>query len=96
MREILFVLVFLILICLLIPMSASPEGKFLGRLGGSRYDPESTNNPYGKYGSRYSPDSINNPYGEFGSIYSDKSPNNPYATDPPAIFSDGEVWGWED
>jgi hypothetical protein len=26
-------------------------------------DPESISNPFGRYGSRFSPDSINNPYG---------------------------------
>ncbi|WP_285295821.1 hypothetical protein [Aureimonas altamirensis] len=45
---------------------------------GSRYDPDSINNPYGQYGSRYSPDSVNNPYSERGSRYSADSPNNPY------------------
>ena len=61
------------------------SGKYLGHLGGSQYDPNSTNNPYGKYGSQYSPDSINNPYGQYGSKYSNQSPNNPYATQPPVI-----------
>ena len=45
-------------------------GKYLGQLGGSQYTPDSTNNPYGKYGSQYSPN----------------SPNNPYATNPPVII----------
>ena len=45
-------------------------GKYLGQLGGSQYAPDSTNNPYGKYGSQYSPN----------------SPNNPYATNPPVII----------
>ena len=61
-------------------------GKYLGQLGGSQYAPDSTNNPYGKYGSQYSPDSINNPYGNYGSKYSPNSPNNPYATNPPVII----------
>ena len=65
----------------------SPDGKYLGKLGGSRYDADSTSNPYGKYGSRYSSDSINNPYGEYGSKYSNKSPNNPYATQQPRIIN---------
>jgi hypothetical protein len=62
-------------------------GKYLGQLGGSRYAPDSTNNPYGKYGSQYSPDSINNPYGNYGSQFSNNSPNNPYATNPPVIIN---------
>jgi hypothetical protein len=61
-------------------------GKYLGQLGGSQYAPDSTNNPYGKYGSKYSTDSINNPYGKYGSEYSNDSPNNPYATNPPVII----------
>lgn len=58
----------------------SQSGKYLGQLGGSQYDTNSTNNTYGRYGSRYSPDSINNPYGQYGSRYSNKSTNNPYET----------------
>lgn len=62
-------------------------GKYLGRLSADRYDPDSTSNPYGRYGSRYSSDSINNPYGQYGSRYSPDSPNNPYATNPPKVIS---------
>ncbi len=65
-------------------------GKYLGQLGGSQYAPDSTNNPYGKYGSQYSPDSINNPYGNYGSQYSPNSPNNPYATNPPVIIDNNQ------
>jgi hypothetical protein len=61
------------------------DGKYLGKLGGSQYDPDSTSNPYGRYGSKYSADSINNPYGKYGSEYSNESPNNPYATEQPRI-----------
>ena len=60
--------------------------KYLGQLGGSQYAPDSTNNPYGRYGSQFSPDSINNPYGNYGSQFSNNSPNNPYATNPPVII----------
>lgn len=62
-------------------------GKYLGNLGGNKYDPNSTSNPYGRYGSEYSADSINNPYGQYGSKYSADSPNNPYASNPPAIVA---------
>jgi hypothetical protein len=65
------------------------NGKYLGQLGGSQYDANSTNNPYGQYGSKYSADSINNPYGQYGSEYSNKSPNNPYATQAPVIIDNG-------
>lgn len=43
------------------PYIVSQDGKYLGTLDG-QYDPESVNNPYGRYGSKYSPDSANNPY----------------------------------
>ena len=68
------------------PILVSPDGTYLGKLGGNPYDADSTSNPYGEYGSRYSPKSINNPYGEYGSPYSNKSPNNPYATEAPKII----------
>lgn len=48
-------------------------GKYLGNLSSNRFDPDSVNNQFGRYGSRYSPD----------------SPNNPYATNPPAIIHPG-------
>jgi hypothetical protein len=78
------------------PLLANPPalvdrqaGEYLGDLGGNRYNPNSTDNPYGQYGSRYSGDSINNPYGKRGSKYSGDSPNNPYASSPPAIVVPG-------
>jgi hypothetical protein len=37
-------------------------GKYLGQLGGNKYPPDSTNNPYGQYGSKYSADSITAPF----------------------------------
>lgn len=70
------------------PSIYSQDGKYLGKLGGSEFDPDSTNNPYGRYGSEYSADSINNPYGRYGSEYSNESPNNPYATRQPVIIGD--------
>lgn len=60
-------------------------GKYLGNLSANPYDPNSTSNPYGRYGSEYSADSINNPYGRYGSPYSNDSATNPYASNPPAI-----------
>ncbi len=53
--------------------TANPQG------GGSRYDANSINNPYGRYGSQYSPESINNPFGA-GSPYAVDSPNNPFGS----------------
>lgn len=61
-------------------------GKYLGQLGGNKYAPDSTSNPYGRYGSQFSSDPINNPYGNYGSQFSNNSPNNPYATNPPVII----------
>ena len=55
------------------------EGNYRGRLSSNPYDPESTSNPYGRYGSAYSAESINNPYGA-GSPYRADSPTNPYGT----------------
>jgi len=54
------------------------DGEYRGRLGGSRYHPDSIDNPYGRYGSEFSRDSIRNPYSRAGSRYSRDSPNNPY------------------
>jgi hypothetical protein len=65
-------------------------GKYLGTLSANPYDPDSVNNPYGRYGSSYSADSINNPYGQYGSRYSNDSPNNPYATNTPGIYGGDE------
>jgi len=53
------------------------QGNYRGTIGEGRYAPDSTSNPYGRYGSQYSADSINNPYGA-GSRYNPDSPNNPY------------------
>lgn len=58
------------------PLGAQPS--YYGNLSANHYDPNSTSNPYGRYGRPYSPDSINNPYGRYGSPYSPDSPNNPY------------------
>ena len=82
-----------IVLCVLSINSAHAE--YLGRLSNNPYLPDSTSNPYGRYGSRYSPDSINNPYGRYGSQYSNESVTNPYATNPPSIGSDGSVYGGE-
>jgi len=83
----------LILAALLFPAMAfsatpgiyAPDGTFLGDLSTNPYDPNSVNNPYGKYGSPYSPLSIKNPYSLYGSPYSPLSPNNPYAVGGPIV-----------
>lgn len=61
------------------------DGTYLGNTG-NKYDPNSINNPYGKYGSQYSPNSVRNPYGQYGSQYSTQSPNNPYTTHRPTVY----------
>ena len=60
----------------------APDGTYLGELSANQFDPNSTSNPYGKYGSQFSPTSINNPYSQYGSELSNQSPNNPYASTP--------------
>ena len=59
------------------PRLYDQQGNYRGKLSANPYDPDSTSNPYGRYGSPYSPDSIKNPYGA-GSPYSPSSPTNPY------------------
>ncbi len=70
------------------PKIVAQDGQYLGRLSENPYDPDSTANPYGRYGSPYSPTSINNPYSTYGSPYSPDSPNNPYTTTAPLLFGD--------
>ena len=50
------------------PTLVGEDGTYLGRLSSNPYDPESTSNPFGRFGSPYSPHSINNPYGKYGSL----------------------------
>jgi hypothetical protein len=54
------------------PKLYDSQGQYRGKLGGNKYDADSTSNPFGQYGNKFSPDSINNPYGA----------GNPYSTDP--------------
>lgn len=68
------------------PQLYGADGHYLGNLSANPYDPNSVNNPYGRYGSTYSSESINNPYGRHGSPYSNESVNNPYATQAPRII----------
>lgn len=69
------------------PIIVDPStGRYLGTLSANPYDPNSTSNPYGRYGSKYSADSINNPYGQYGNRYGNDSATNPYATNPPVII----------
>lgn len=36
--------------------------QYRGNINNNPYDPNSINNPYGRYGNPYSPDSLSNPY----------------------------------
>lgn len=54
-------------------------------LNGSRYDPNSINNPFGA-GSPYKQDGIMNPFSKNGSPYSNQSATNPFATEAPILF----------
>jgi hypothetical protein len=76
------------------PSLQSKDGKFLGSLNANPYDPNSVNNPFGRYGSPFSQDSLKNPFGNLGSLSSPASPTNPYASDPPQVRSnDGQYLG---
>ena len=61
------------------------DGTYLGKLGGSPSQYESTANPNGPYGSTWGVNSINNPNGRYGASWSTQSPNNPYTITPPVI-----------
>lgn len=65
----------------------------LGNLSANPFLNNSTSSPYGA-GSKYNPNSINNPNGVYGSQYSNKSAKNPYATDAPKLYDqNGEYKG---
>ena len=60
-------------------------GTYLGNLSANPYAPNSTSNQFGA-GSRFDPNSINNPYGQYGSKFSPRSARNPYATNVPRLY----------
>ena len=96
MHKLLFALVFTSITAMADPphIVDGKTGKYLGNLSSNRYDPDSVNNEYGRYGNRYSPDSINNEFGQYGSKYSNDSPHNPHATNAPKIIGgDDDDWG---
>jgi hypothetical protein len=59
------------------PRLYDQQGNYHGKLSTNPYDPDSTSNPYGRYGNPYSPDSLNNPFGA-GNPYNPSSPTNPF------------------
>ena len=69
--------VVLLLFLLFLPLPLSIHAEDLGSLSANPYDPDSTSNPYGRYGSPYSPDLTKNPFGA-GNPYNSSSPTNPY------------------
>ena len=69
------------------------HAEYLGCANCSPYDPNSINNPLGRYGSPLSPDSVNNPLGRYGSSISPDSPFNPLATNPPQLYQNGQYKG---
>jgi hypothetical protein len=67
------------------------DGTYLGKLGGSSSQYESTANPNGPYGSTWGVNSINNPNGRYGASWSTQSPNNPYTITPPVIKTEDDL-----
>ena len=55
------------------------EGNYRGRLSANPYDPDSTSNPFGRYGNPFSSESVNNPFGA-GNPFRSDSPTNPFGT----------------
>ena len=53
------------------------RGRYLGNTSPNQYDPNSINNPYGRYGNPYSPDSIHNPYGAGNKFGPNMNPYGP-------------------
>jgi hypothetical protein len=70
------------------PGIVAPNGQYLGRLNGNRFDPDSVANPFGRYGSRFSEDSINNEFGRWGSRFSPDGVRNPYGTGGPTLWGE--------
>lgn len=75
-------------------LPSAPSGDdYLGRLTTNPYLPDSTTNPYGRYGSPYG-NTLSNPYSRYGNSFSPNSPRNPYATETPRVYgSDGTYLG---
>jgi hypothetical protein len=61
------------------PRIYAPNGQPLGTMNNNRFDPNSINNPYGRYGSPYG-NNLNNPYSPYGfrNSLSPQSPSYPY------------------
>lgn len=69
-------------------------GKYLGNMSANTLDPNSINNPLGRYGNPLSPDSVRNPLGTYGNPLSNSSITNPFATNPPVLIVPGRAPRW--
>jgi hypothetical protein len=58
---------------------------YLGQLGGNKFNPNSTRNPFGA-GNQFNPNSIKNQFGKYGNRFSPNSPYNPFAIDTPKLY----------
>lgn len=67
------------------PNKDEPKGRYLGQLGGHKFDPDSTSNPFGA-GNPFNPNSVKNEFGKYGSEFSPSSPRNPFATQTPKLY----------
>jgi hypothetical protein len=56
------ILLAILLAGILTPIETGAQ--YRGQFSANPYDPNSTSNPYGRYGSPYRPDSPTNPYGK--------------------------------
>ena len=76
------------------PIIVGTDGEYLGRYSRNQFDPNSTSNPFGRYGSEFSPESINNPFGKYGNQFSPDGVRNPFTTGGPNLYgSDGQYLG---
>ena len=61
------------------------RGTYLGQLGGNKFNPNSTSNPFGA-GNQFNPDSIKNQFGKYGSEFSSNSARNSFAVNTPKLY----------
>jgi len=54
------------------PKLVGADGTYLGRWSANKFDPDSTSNPFGRYGNQFSSESINNPFGKYGNQFSNE------------------------
>lgn len=67
------------------PCLYAPDGTYLGSENNQSWDPNSINNPNGRYGSPYGAPNTHSPTSPYGNTSSPMSPNfqkNPYSEDP--------------